>query len=402
MNKHFKTFNSASTYELTDLCLRLCSSEINMKRTFSGDEFDTNADGLVNSNSQMTDITKKSRSEPALPSRVVHLRNIEASELEVVQLGLPFGRVTNFLNLRKKAQAFLEFDATDSAKQMVDYFTSMPAMLNGRQVFAQFSNHGELRTDPTNRTNQQAHVALVQATDLYETAQKGGPNCVLRVSIINMLFPVTIDVLYQNSVMDDNKLLTLANEERIHLQDYCSLLFEVGDLKYASAATVSRCGMIYVDPENLDQLELYSDKIHAIFLQAFILSFGVCLKQEDRIVLDIFIKYLSGLSTVSIDLKAKSGQLPNEKLLLFDYIFQPELDQCIKWNDLILKYENDRSKRFTELLVPTINTIRLEWLIKSMIIIHQPVLFVGDTESSKTATILSYIDNFGSQYISLI
>ncbi|CAF1387678.1 unnamed protein product [Rotaria sordida] len=168
-----------------------------MKRTFSGDEFDTNADGLGNSNSQMTDIAKKSRSEPALPSRVVHLRNIEASELEVVQLGLPFGRVTNFLNLRKKAQAFLEFDATDSAKQMVDYFTSMPAMLNGRQVFAQFSNHGELRTDPTNRTNQQAHVALVQATDLYETAQKGGPNCVLRVSIINLLFPVTIDVLYQ-------------------------------------------------------------------------------------------------------------------------------------------------------------------------------------------------------------
>ncbi|CAF4725731.1 unnamed protein product, partial [Rotaria sp. Silwood1] len=168
-----------------------------MKRTFSGDEFDTNADGLGNSNSQMTDIAKKSRSEPALPSRVVHLRNIEASDLEVVQLGLPFGRVTNFLNLRKKAQAFLEFDATDSAKQMVDYFTSMPAMLNGRQVFAQFSNHGELRTDPTNRTNQQAHVALVQATDLYETAQKGGPNCVLRVSIMNMLFPVTIDVLYQ-------------------------------------------------------------------------------------------------------------------------------------------------------------------------------------------------------------
>ncbi|CAF4639914.1 unnamed protein product, partial [Rotaria sp. Silwood2] len=243
-----------------------------------------------------------------------------------------------------------------------------------------------------------------------------------------------------------------------------------GDLKYASPATVSRCGMIYVDPENLDQLdllydrytknilnfiyhgltetgqrprmktivpfvqltklldslflplinhekkdqlELSSDKIHAIFLQAFIWSFRVCLKQEDRIVLDIFIKYLSGLSTVSIDLKAKSGQLPNEKLLLFDYIFQPELDQCIKWNDLILKYENDRSKRFTELLVPTINTIRLgiiktknnidlEWLIKSMIIIHQPVLFVGNTGSSKTATILSYIRNFDSQYTNLI
>ncbi|CAF2959711.1 unnamed protein product [Rotaria sp. Silwood2] len=59
-----------------------------------------------------------------------------------------------------------------------------------------------------------------------------------------------------------------------------------------------------------DQLELNSDKIHAVFLQAFILSFGVCLKQE-------------------------------------------------KWNDLIPKYEHNRSKRSTELLVLTIDTIRL-------------------------------------------
>ncbi|CAF2548494.1 unnamed protein product [Rotaria sp. Silwood2] len=186
-----------------------------------------------------------------------------------------------------------------------------------------------------------------------------------------------------------------------------------------------------INHEKKDQLELNSDKIHAIFLQAFMWSFGACLKQEDRIILDTFIKYLSGLSTVSIDSKAKSGQLPNEKFLLFDYIFQPELDQWIKWNDLIPKYEHDRSKRFTELLVPTIDTIRLgmiktknisvhlkytisispllendnidlEWLIKSMITIHQPVLFVGDTGSSKTATILSYIRNFDSQYTNLI
>ena len=51
--------------------------------------------------------------------------------------------------------------------------------------------------------------------------------------------------------MDDNKLLTLANGERIRLQDHASLLFEVADLKYASPATVSRCGMVYLDPENL-------------------------------------------------------------------------------------------------------------------------------------------------------
>jgi dynein heavy chain len=55
-----------------------------------------------------------------------------------------------------------------------------------------------------------------------------------------------------NSVMDDNKILTLPNNERITLNTpQCSLLFEVGNLQYASPATVSRCGMVYVDPKNL-------------------------------------------------------------------------------------------------------------------------------------------------------
>uniref|UniRef100_A0A1I8GN74 Dynein heavy chain 10, axonemal n=1 Tax=Macrostomum lignano TaxID=282301 RepID=A0A1I8GN74_9PLAT len=69
-----------------------------------------------------------------------------------------------------------------------------------------------------------------------------------------ILFDGDVDALWvenMNSVMDDNKLLTLANGERIRLQAHCALLFEVGDLQYASPATVSRCGMVFVDPKNL-------------------------------------------------------------------------------------------------------------------------------------------------------
>lgn len=69
-----------------------------------------------------------------------------------------------------------------------------------------------------------------------------------------IVFDGDVDAVWvenMNSVMDDNRLLTLPNGERIRLQKHAALLFEVGDLQYASPATVSRCGMVYLDPKNL-------------------------------------------------------------------------------------------------------------------------------------------------------
>ena len=55
--------------------------------------------------------------------------------------------------------------------------------------------------------------------------------------------PVWVENL--NSVLDDNKLLTLPNGERLALLPNIRIVFEVQDLKYATAATVSRCGMVW-------------------------------------------------------------------------------------------------------------------------------------------------------------
>jgi dynein heavy chain, axonemal len=49
-----------------------------------------------------------------------------------------------------------------------------------------------------------------------------------------------------NTVMDDNKVLTLASNERIPLNDTMRLLFEISHLKTATPATVSRAGILYV------------------------------------------------------------------------------------------------------------------------------------------------------------
>ncbi|XP_030566728.1 dynein heavy chain 6, axonemal [Drosophila novamexicana] len=59
-----------------------------------------------------------------------------------------------------------------------------------------------------------------------------------------------------NTVLDDNKMLCLANSERIKLTAWIHMLFEVQDLLQASPATVSRCGMVYVDPGDLGWIPL--------------------------------------------------------------------------------------------------------------------------------------------------
>ena len=83
-----------------------------------------------------------------------------------------------------------------------------------------------------------------------------------------------------NSVIDDNKILTLINGDRIPLTSSMSLLFEVEDLRVASPATVSRAGMIFLDQsemgfkpfleswlERLFGTQPEVQKLHQIFLE---------------------------------------------------------------------------------------------------------------------------------------
>ncbi|XP_052023863.1 dynein axonemal heavy chain 10 [Apodemus sylvaticus] len=289
-----------------------------------------------------------------------------------------------------------------------------------------------------------------------------------------ILFDGDVDALWvenMNSVMDDNKLLTLANGERIRLQSHCALLFEVGDLQYASPATVSRCGMVYVDPKNLkyqpywkkwlqqiqnkvenkylnDLFEKYVpalidmiiegivdgrqgeklkmvvpqtdlnmvtqltkmmdsllegeiedlDLLECFFLEALYCSLGSSLLEEGRIKFDECIKRLSSMPTVETEGNwAHPGELPGHLPTLYDFHFDSKRNHWIPWNKLVPEYVHSHEKKFVDILVHTVDTTRTTWILEQMVKIKHPVLFVGESGTSKTATTQNFLKNLNEE-----
>lgn len=66
------------------------------------------------------------------------------------------------------------------------------------------------------------------------------------------------------SVLDDNKLLTLPNGERLNLPSNVRIMFEVEHLKYATPATVSRCGMIWFSEDVIEPSMIYRNYLDTL------------------------------------------------------------------------------------------------------------------------------------------
>ncbi|KAJ0379023.1 Dynein heavy chain cytoplasmic [Colletotrichum chrysophilum] len=72
-----------------------------------------------------------------------------------------------------------------------------------------------------------------------------------------------------NSVLDDNKLLTLPNGERLNLPANVRIMFEVETLKYATLATVSRCGMVWFSEDTVSPVMMLDHYLETLRSKPF-------------------------------------------------------------------------------------------------------------------------------------
>lgn len=90
-----------------------------------------------------------------------------------------------------------------------------------------------------------------------------------------------------NTVLDDNKILTLANGDRMPMTENVKLMFEVETLVNASPATVSRAGIVFISDTDLDW---------APVVEAWIRKRPA---SQQTILRDLFMKYMGENSPVN-------------------------------------------------------------------------------------------------------
>jgi dynein heavy chain len=267
-----------------------------------------------------------------------------------------------------------------------------------------------------------------------------------------------------NTVLDDNKVLTLANGDRVQMSGTMKAMFEPENLNNASPATVSRAGIIYVSDSELGWNPLVNSWLdtrrpqEAALLRPFFVTYIDALirtmKLECKPVMNgipwehvsrdfcSITSLLTLLNAVLLDavrtseifseghyerlfiycccwsmgsmlplvdrpkFNAKMVELCNgntpdwvdpERDTFFEYFVNEENTEWNTWVDKVPQWDYpvaDEKPKFSQLVIPTLDSVRLEAILHLVSSVGKSSLFVGGPGTAKTTTIKSFMDSF--------